>query len=202
VTLDRPDIADKIPWPKVPRKKPNVLSPVEVERLLEAAMSASQVPAVVAMAAYGAGLRIGEACRLRPEDIDSGRKLIHVRLGKGGKDRYVMLSERLLEMLRGYWTQVRPQGGFTLSASPRQAAPLPGCSKARPWALGIHGIGKAFAMVEGLPTKHAVKHLCHHVHVAASRFIPSTRHPPRRSAGRQAISRRTTQVRHHERGGS
>jgi len=112
ITLDREEIAKKIPWPKVPHKKPDILSPSEVERLLEAAMSASQVSAVVSMAAYSAGLRISEACRLRPEDIDSTRKLIHVRLGKGGKDRFVMLSPRLLEILRGYWVQVRPQGGW------------------------------------------------------------------------------------------
>ena len=112
VTLDREKIAGKIPWPKVPHRKPDILSLSEVERLLDAAMSASQVSAVVSMAAYGAGLRISEACRLRPEDIDSARKLIHVRLGKGGKDRYVMLSECLLEILRAYWVQVRPQGGW------------------------------------------------------------------------------------------
>jgi integrase/recombinase XerD len=96
----------------VPHRKPDILSLSEVERLLDAAMSASLVSAVVLMTAYGGGLRISEACRLRPEDIDSARKLIHVRLGKGGKDRYVMLSERLLEILRGYWVQVRPQGGW------------------------------------------------------------------------------------------
>jgi integrase/recombinase XerD len=112
VTLDREEIVAKIPWPKVPHKKPDILSLSEVERLLDAAMSASQVSAVVSMAAYGGGLRISEACRLRPEDIDSARKLIHVRLGKGGKDRFVMLSERLLEILRGYWVQVRPEGGW------------------------------------------------------------------------------------------
>jgi integrase/recombinase XerD len=111
-TLDRKEVAEKVPWPKVPHKKPDILSLAEVEQLLEAAMSASQVSAMVAMAAYGAGLRVSEACRLRPEDIDSARGLIHVRLGKGGKDRYVMLSERLLEILRGYWVQVRPQGGW------------------------------------------------------------------------------------------
>ena len=112
VTLDREKIAGKIPWPKVPHRKPVILSLSEMEQLLDAAMSASLVPAVVSMAAYSAGLRISEACRLRPEDIDSARKLIHVRLGKGGKDRYVMLSERLLEILRAYWVQVRPQGGW------------------------------------------------------------------------------------------
>jgi integrase/recombinase XerD len=111
-TLDRKVIADKVPWPKVPHKKPDILSLSEVERLLGAAMSASQIPAVLSMAAYGAGLRVSEACRLRPEDIDSARGLIHVRLGKGGKDRYVMLSPRLLEILRGYWVNVRPQGGW------------------------------------------------------------------------------------------
>jgi integrase/recombinase XerD len=112
VTLDREKIAEKIPWPKVPHRKPDILSLSEVERLLDAAMLASLISAVVAMAAYSAGLRISEACRLRPEDIDSARKLIHVRLGKGGKDRYVMLSECLLEILRAYWVQVRPQGGW------------------------------------------------------------------------------------------
>lgn len=58
VTLGREAIAGKIPWPKVPHKKPDILSLAEVERLLKAALSASQVPAVVAIAAYGAGLRV------------------------------------------------------------------------------------------------------------------------------------------------
>jgi len=111
-TLDRQDVAAKIPWPKVPHKKPDILSLSEVERVLEAALSASKVSPMVAVTAYGAGLRISEACRLRPEDIDSARKLIHVRLGKGGKDRYVMLSELLLQLLRSYWLEVRPQGGW------------------------------------------------------------------------------------------
>lgn len=112
VTLDREKVAEKVPWPKVPHKKPDILSLSEVEQLLDAAMSASPIPAAVSVTAYSGGLRISEACRLRPEDIDSARKLIHVRLGKGGKDRFVMLSERLLEILRGYWVQVRPEGGW------------------------------------------------------------------------------------------
>jgi integrase/recombinase XerD len=112
VTLDRGQVAEKLPWPKVPHRKPDILALSEVERLLVAAETASLVPAVVAMTAYGAGLRVGEACRLRPEDIDSTRMLIHVRLGKGNKDRFVMLSERLLRILRGYWVKTQPQGGW------------------------------------------------------------------------------------------
>jgi integrase/recombinase XerD len=111
VTLDRKGIAEKIPWPKVPHKQPDILSLGEVERLL-AAGAESPIPSMVAMAAYAGGLRIGEACRLRPEDIDCTRMLIHVRLGKGRKDRFVMLSEQLLRVLRAYWRQVRPKGGW------------------------------------------------------------------------------------------
>jgi len=102
VTLDRAKIAERGPWPRMPHKKPDILTLSELDCLLDVATSASLVPAVVSMAAYGAALRISEACRLRPEDLDSERRLIHVRPGKSGKDRYVMLSERLLEILRGY----------------------------------------------------------------------------------------------------
>ena len=107
VTLDRPKVAKRIPWPKVAQKKPDILSGTEVAKLLEAVQSPAA--AMVLTIAYGAGLRIGEACRLRPEDIDGKRKLIHVRLGKGRKDRYVMLSDRLLHGLRLYWLKVRPE---------------------------------------------------------------------------------------------
>jgi integrase/recombinase XerD len=151
-TLGQEEIAKKIPWPKVPHKKPDILSLSEVERLLDAAMSASQVPAVVTMAAYGAGLRISEACRLRPEDIDSARKLIHVRLGKGGKDRYVMLSERLLEILRGYWRQARPQGGWI----------FPGRKSGEP--ITRNAVGKALhaAAAKAKLRKKVTPHLLRH----------------------------------------
>lgn len=110
VTLDRPKVAERLPWPKVPHKKPDILSGTEMEKLLGAVKSL--VPAVALTAAYAAGLRISEACRLRVEDIDSKRGVIHVRQGKGGKDRYVMLSQRLLTLLREYWVQVRPKNGW------------------------------------------------------------------------------------------
>ncbi len=111
VTLDRKEVVEKIPWPKVPHKKPDILSLSEVERLLAAGV-AHPIPAMVAMTAYAGGLRISETCRLQPGDIDSERMLIHVRLGKGKKDRFVMLSEQLLLVLRAYWKTVRPQGGW------------------------------------------------------------------------------------------
>lgn len=109
-TLNRPEVVRRIPWPKVAQKKPDILSGTEVARLLDAVTSL--VPCVALMTAYGAGLRVSEVCRLQAEDIDGKRRLIHVRLGKGGKDRYVMLPERLYQALRGYWAKVRPQGGW------------------------------------------------------------------------------------------
>jgi integrase/recombinase XerD len=108
VTLDRAKVAEGLPWPKVPHKKPDILSGTEVRKLLGAVTSL--VPAMALMTAYGAGLRITEVCKLRVEDIDGKRKLIHVRLGKGRKDRYVMLADRLLEALRQYWVKVKPEG--------------------------------------------------------------------------------------------
>ena len=60
------------------------------------------------MVCYGAGLRIGEVTKLKVNDIDSERKVIRVRQGKGAKDRYTMLSPRLLEILRSYWRATRP----------------------------------------------------------------------------------------------
>jgi integrase/recombinase XerD len=111
VTLDRAKVADRLPWPKVPQRKPVILSGTEVDKVL-AELSTWPVPAMALMTAYGAGLRLSEVCRLRAEDIDSTRGLIHVRLGKGRKDRYVMLPARLLQALRAYWVKVRPEGGW------------------------------------------------------------------------------------------
>ena len=68
--------------------------------------------------AYAAGLRIGEVARLKVDSIDSERMLIHVESGKGGKDRYAMLSPRLLEILRAYWKRARPSSGCFRARSP------------------------------------------------------------------------------------
>ena len=108
VTLRRPEVVAAIPYPKVPLTLPDVMSRDEVERLLANIHSLKH--RALFMTAYGAGLRISEACALRTTDIDRRRKLIHVRGGKGAKDRYVMLSPRLLSCLEEYWRVARPRG--------------------------------------------------------------------------------------------
>lgn len=109
-TLDRPEVVR--PWlsPRLQKKLPVVLSGTEVQSLLCAIESVIQ--RAVVMTTYGAALRISEACKLHVEDIDSKRMLIHVRDGKGGKQRYTMLCKRLLEALRAYWVKVRPSGQY------------------------------------------------------------------------------------------
>jgi len=108
VTLGRPEEVAGIPWPRVRRPLPDVLSGSEVERLLAAVELCKH--RMVLMAAYGAGLRVSEACSLSVGDIDSVRGVIHVRDGKGGRDRFVVLAGRLLLALREYWRIERPSG--------------------------------------------------------------------------------------------
>jgi site-specific recombinase XerD len=107
-TLKRPEVAASMVWPRVHQRLPDILSGTEVDRLL-AAMEDVTARAVV-MLTYGAGLRISEACTLAAGDVDSKRMLIHVREGKGGRDRYVPLGKAVLAMLRLYWRTVRPKG--------------------------------------------------------------------------------------------
>lgn len=97
-----------IPAPKKPQRLPIVLSPEEVLQFLGAVGSTKH--RTILTTCYAAGLRISEAVRLRPTDIDSKRMVIRVEQGKGQKDRYVMLSPQLLETLRGYWREARPKG--------------------------------------------------------------------------------------------
>jgi site-specific recombinase XerD len=96
---------------KVPMKKseqlPEPFSREEVAQLILAARNPKH--RVLMMTAYSAGLRVSELVRLRPEDINSQRMVIRVVQGKGRKDRYTLLSERLLSELRSYWRQYRPE---------------------------------------------------------------------------------------------
>lgn len=106
-TLGRPEQLAMIPYGKRPKTLPSVLSPEEVLRLLDAATPPRDH--VLLEVAYGCGLRLNELLHLQVTDIDSARMVIHVRQGKGAKDRLVPLSLRLLEELRAYWRLYRPR---------------------------------------------------------------------------------------------
>ena len=106
VTLGQATIPERIPYAREPRKLPTVLSADEVVRFLE---SVSSLKARVALTtAYAAGLRVSEVVALKVSDIDSGRMVMRIENGKGGKERYVMLSAPLLGILRSYWRLARP----------------------------------------------------------------------------------------------
>jgi site-specific recombinase XerD len=106
VTLERPEIVRPLRTVNKPRRAPVVLSQEEVARLLEAAPSLKYKAAL--SVAYGAGLRVSEVANLKVSDIDSGRMMLRVEQGKGQRDRYVMLSPQLLELLRAWWRAARP----------------------------------------------------------------------------------------------
>jgi site-specific recombinase XerD len=110
VTLKRPEVVKDLSHPKRPKTLPVILSPAEVLRVF-AAIRSVKYKAIIA-AAYAAGLRISEVCSLSVADIDSQRMRIHIRSGKGKKDRYVMLGESLLTLLRQYYQAVGPQGKY------------------------------------------------------------------------------------------
>lgn len=107
VTLNRQEIPERIAYAREPRKLPEILSADEVVRFLEAVPALKTRTALTT--AYAAGLRASEAVSLRIADIDSARRVITVRHGKGGKDRTVMLSPQLLSILRAYWRLARPK---------------------------------------------------------------------------------------------
>ena len=108
VTLKRHDIVEHTTFIREPRKLPVVLSPQEVARLLNAAPGLKYKAAL--SVAYGAGLRAAEVVSLKISDIDSKRMIVRVEQGKGRKDRNVMLSASLLELLRNWWRVARPEG--------------------------------------------------------------------------------------------
>ena len=112
-TLGRGDANAGMTTVREPRRLPVILSPEEVRRLLDAAQGSSpgglKYKAALSVA-YGAGLRAAEVVSLKLSDIDSERMVIRVEQGKGRKDRYAMLSESLLDVLRAWWREAHPQG--------------------------------------------------------------------------------------------
>ncbi len=106
--LHRPRVVALVPWRKLVRRVMEVLTPGEVHRLLSAI--ASVVHRTVCAVSYGTGLRVREVLALRVEDIDASAGVIHVRHGKGARQRDVPLGARLLGELRAYWRKARPPG--------------------------------------------------------------------------------------------
>src|SRR5438128_5318504 len=107
-TLKRRDLAfDDLVYPKRPQRLPVVLSPEEVTRLIEA--TPNPMHRTILMVLYGTGMRRTEASLLKVSDIDSQRMVIHIRQGKGSRDRDVPLTPKLLEALREYWRWKKPR---------------------------------------------------------------------------------------------
>jgi integrase/recombinase XerD len=154
VTLKRDwSFEDVLPRPKKPQRLPIVLSPEEVVHFLSCVESRKH--RVILTTCYAAGLRISEAVGLKPAAIDSQRMVIRVEQGKNQKDRYVMLSPKLLEILRGYWRWAHPKewlfpGGHpgqpmvraTVEAACQKAHRLTGLSK----PVTPHSLRHAFAV--------------------------------------------------------
>ncbi len=149
-TLRRPEVVEHIPHPKMPKTLPVVLSKEEVLAVYEA-IDSLKYKAIIATL-YSAGLRISELLNLRPTDIDSNRMLIHIRGAKGKKDRYVMLSEHLLVLLRQYYRAVDHNGVYL----------FPGHDPQRPISrTAVYNVLKKAAKSLGLSKKvsmHTLRH--------------------------------------------
>ena len=159
VTLHKDwSLEDIIPAPKKPQKLPIVLSLEEVRHFLSCV--ASPKHRSILTTCYAAGLRISEAARLKPADIDSQRMVIRVDQGKGQKDRYVMLSPKLLEILREWWRMAKP----------------------KPWLFPGNVPGRPIS-------KSAVELACQEAHRASRISKPITPHSLRHYSEPRTISR-------------
>jgi len=152
VTLGQATIPERIPYAREPCKLPTVLSADEIVRFLEAVSSLKSRVALTT--AYAAGLRVSEVVALKLRDIDSDRRVIRIENGKGGKERYVMLSAPLLGILRSYWrlahpslylfpgrTENKPIEQTVLHAACRSAAAAAGLDK----RVSVHVLRHSFA---------------------------------------------------------
>lgn len=169
----------EIPMAKVPKRLPQILSREEVVRLLAAARN--ERARTVLTTAYAAGLRVSELCALELSDIESAadRMCLKVRQAKGGKERYTLLSPRLLEVLRHYWRVYRPRRW--LFANGTGDGPMEVRSAQRMyWAArdaagiapagGIHALRHAFAthLLEAGVDLPTLQHLLGHGHVTTT----------------------------------
>jgi site-specific recombinase XerD len=148
-TLQRPEVSAWIPWPKVRSKLPAVLEPEEVRRVLAKIEPPLYRTLFVTM--YATGVRISEACKLRVEDLDSRRGVIRIR-GKGGRERYVPLSDRLLPILRRHYQRERLRSPWLFPRTDGRGAVVPHqARRALAKALRTTSLGKRV-------TPHTLRH--------------------------------------------
>ena len=138
-----------IPAPKKPKSLPVVLSPEEALQFLDSVRKIKH--RAILTSCYAAGLRISEAVGLKPTDIDSKRMVIRVDQGKGRKDRYVMLSSRLLEILRTWWYVQKPKQWLFPGAIPGAHITTDAVGQACTKAHKLSGIRKPI-------TPHSLRH--------------------------------------------
>ena len=176
-TLKRPEAQFAIPRARQPRKLPQILSCEEVASIIEKTRNPKH--RAILMSAYGSGLRLNEICHLKVSDVDSKRMTIRVEQGKGAKDRYTLLSPRLLEELRRYWLYYRPKQWLFTSRDPtrpigdRTVHRIYHAAKARAGvrkAGGIHALRHAFAthLLEAGVDIHTIQRLMGHGHISTT----------------------------------
>jgi len=177
VMLDRREVEFCLPRAKRPQRLPEILSREEIERLLAAASDPKH--RTLLMLTYSTGLRVSEVAHLQVRDIDSGRMSVRVEQGKGNKDRYTVLSARMLKELRTYWLAYRPEVWlFTgrdrtrpmhvktiqriFYSAKKRAGILKNC--------GIHALRHAFAthLLEAGTDLHTIQRLLGHGHLSTT----------------------------------
>jgi len=182
--LGRDDFDLKI-YNKRSGRLPEPFSRQEIQQILDAASTLKQ--RMMFMAAYAGGLRSSEVVSLQVKDIDSQRMLIHVRHGKGDKDRFTLLSQAFLQELRGYWSIDRPAlwlfpgkcGGHYHAGSLQSAFKKARTTAGVQRAGGIHQLRHAFAthLLEGGLDLITIKRLMGHTSMkTTSRYLHVTSH--------------------------
>ena len=177
VTLKRSQAQFDIPRARQPQRLPEILSREEVAALIEKTTNLKH--RMLLMTAYAAGLRVSELCHLKVSHIDSARMTIRVEQGKGAKDRYTLLSPRLLAQLRTYWVAQRPK--VWLFPGKDGAGPIDSATvqkifdraKARAGIVkrgGIHALRHAFAthLLETGADVHTIQRLLGHSHISST----------------------------------
>jgi integrase/recombinase XerD len=195
VTLGRPGEVARIPFPKRRSSHlPKVLTQDELAAFFSALRKVKY--RALFMTCYAAGLRLGEACHLRVEDIDSQRMVIRVRSGKGGRERLTLLSPRLLTVLRAYWRVAKPRVWLFPGATPTRSIGIDSARSAfhrarleagLPDGYSPHSLRHSFAthlldagtdlvMIQQLLGHRSLKTTGHYVHVSLPR-IQQTQSP-------------------------